>query len=157
MLQQPFFVGGGVTLGALGGSRRTIVIPQGATRLFYGVTSYATASFSGLFTAAISIVTAPSITPVNLLKVYGISQLMLAGQPDGTTYHGDEAPLNSPVQVGVQLIAGQAIYITAGSGADGASFNDTSGGSFGIGQISAPSGLGSFSEMYQHRRVSAIR
>ncbi len=37
-------------------------------------------------------------------------------------------------------MAGQGIHITAGTGADGANFNDTSGGSFGIGQISAPSG-----------------
>ncbi len=140
MLQQPFFVGSGVTLGALGGNPRTIVIPAGATRLFLGVTSYSTASLTGSFTATISIVTAPGTTPGNPVKVYGISQLTLAGQPSGATYHGDGAPLNSPVQVGIPLVAGQGIHITAGTGADGANFNDTSGGSFGIGQISAPSG-----------------
>jgi hypothetical protein len=137
ILQQPFLIGSGQTPG---GSVRTIVIPAQAARLYLGVAGFSTASLTGSFTAIISSVPAPG-TLGNPVKVFGISQLALAGQPAGTSFHGDTAPLNSPVQVGIPLVAGQRIQITAGGNADGnIGANETTGGEFGIGQISAPRG-----------------
>ncbi|MBI4903339.1 MAG: hypothetical protein HY820_06880 [Acidobacteria bacterium] len=92
LLQQPFFIGAGKTVG---GSVRTVVVPSGATRLFLGITDSTVGSYSGSFTVTVSALAVTAI-PGNPARVYGVMQLGLAGQPDGTKYNGDSAPLNSP-------------------------------------------------------------
>ena len=146
LLQQPFYIGiGRTTEGAV----KTFVVPTGATRLFLGVCSNSTAQDTGSFTATVS--TVPVLAPPgNPLRVSGVAQLTLAGQPPGSSYRGDTAPLNSPPQVSLAVAAGQGLRITA-TGVTGAydrqpttppegSLTEawTTGSAFGIGQITAP-------------------
>src|SRR5690348_10810763 len=81
-------------------------------------------------------------TSQTAVSIPAVAQLGLAGQPAGTSFHGDSAPLNSPVLVNVSLVPGRALQTTAsgivgGATPDGLNFSDSTGGSFGIGQISA--------------------
>jgi len=110
MLQQPFFIGSGVTSDGL---TRTWIAPSGSTRLYIGVLDAATARNTGSFTATVSLVPQPDI-PTNPVRVSSVAQIGLAGAVTGTTNPaGDTAPLNSPSVVDVPLIAGQALIFTA--------------------------------------------
>jgi len=105
LLQQPFFIGTGKT-GA--GTFRAFVVPQGATRLFWGVAGRGNAKNTGSFTATVSVVPIPTF-PGNPLAVPGVAQLALAGQPAGTTYGGDSAPWSSPPQAAIPIVPGQGL------------------------------------------------
>ncbi|MBI1789988.1 MAG: hypothetical protein HYR60_20855 [Acidobacteria bacterium] len=88
------------------------------------------------------------------VSVPGASQIGLAGQPDGTTWNSDSAPLNSPVQVRVSFSAGQGFQFTAAGqvgiygdrpfvtpdGTLQCCYPDQTGGGYGIGRIRAPAG-----------------
>jgi uncharacterized protein (TIGR03437 family) len=107
LLQQPFLIGTGKT-GA--GTFRTFVVPQGGTRLFVGVAGSVNTRNTGSFTATVSVVPIPTF-PGNPLAVPGTAQLMLAGQPAGSTYNGDSVPWNSPAQVAIPIVPGQGLRI----------------------------------------------
>ena len=150
LLQQPFFIGTGKTAA---GTFRTFAVPQGGTRLFLGVAGGRNARNTGSFTATISVVPIPTL-PGNPLAVPGTAQLMLAGQPGGSTYNGDSGPWDSPPQVTIPIVPGQGLR-TVGTGLiglnaqaatippNGTSTNDDlfgSWGSYGIGPISVARG-----------------
>ena len=147
-LQEPFFIGSGKTSD---GKLKTFVVPAGATRLFLGVIGYNVQSNTGWLDAVVSFVPVPPAT--NPLRVYGVSQIGLAGLATGTVENGDSAPLNSPPQVNLTLVAGQGLRIVA-SGAvgfnartattppdgDTANAEDSYGNNAGIGAIIGPRG-----------------
>lgn len=111
MLQQPFFVGSGVTST---GVVKTWIAPSGAAKLYLGVLDYQVSTNTGSFSATVTLAPAPD-DPVNPIRVSGVAQIALAGAPVGTvTPSGrDTAPLNFPANVQVPLIAGQALIFTA--------------------------------------------
>jgi len=111
LLQQPFFVGSGVTST---GVAKTWIAPAGATRLYLGVLDYATATNTGSFTATVTLVPPPDI-PSNPVRVSGVTQIALAGAPAGTITPSDRdtSPLNAPASVQVPLVASQSLIFTA--------------------------------------------
>lgn len=108
MLQQPFLVGSGKTAA---GRWRTIVAPAGAKRLFFGVLSLVVKRNTGSFNAVVSITAIPEL-PGNPLRIYGDSQISLAGQSAGASnVNHDAVPLNAPAQVALDLKPGQTLRI----------------------------------------------
>lgn len=110
LLQQVFLVGDGFNTR---GEPRVFVVPPGATRLFFGVLNFRLAVQRGAFTVSTTVAAIPSEAASNPLSVPALAQLYLAGQPNGTVYDLDSAPVHSPAQAGVPITAGQGFRIRA--------------------------------------------
>jgi len=114
LLQQPFFVGSGVTDQA---DRRGVVVPNGATRLY--LAPLANGSSTGSFVVRVSVRSAVEI-PGNPVRVSATSMIHLAQQGPGTaSRNGGSSPIFSPSVANVPLVAGQALRIVATGSVDG--------------------------------------
>ncbi|MBI4657781.1 MAG: PPC domain-containing protein [Verrucomicrobia bacterium] len=93
----------------------------------------------------------PPATPGQVTG-FGISDIALAGQADCIKAGSDSAPLNSPVEAGLVLRAGQAVQVsatgsvisgtvaTAGIQPNGVNYNVTTDAAFGLSGIRGPVG-----------------
>lgn len=115
MLQQVFYIGNGATSY---GQTRVFVVPTGATRLFLASIAGGFSS-SGSFVATVSAAAIPAPPPpANPLIVPSLADLFLLDQPIGTEvaaagsgFAGAIVPLSSPLQVPIDLTAGQNVSI----------------------------------------------
>lgn len=109
-LQQPFFVGRGRTSS---GEKKNYVVPANATRLLLGVLDSGGYNHdnSGFFTAKVE--TAPGPAPLLYPRVYGLSNITLAGAPEGRQIGDDSSPLHSPVEVPFAIAPGQVVQVEA--------------------------------------------
>jgi uncharacterized protein (TIGR03437 family) len=115
LLQQPFFVGSGVVAD---GSRRGVVVPAGATRLFLSPIAFGNST--GSFVVRVQIGSAVEI-PSNPVRVSGTSVITLVQQASGVTSRNrGSAPMSSPPVANVALVPGQALRIVATGSVDGA-------------------------------------
>jgi uncharacterized protein (TIGR03437 family) len=76
-LQQPFFIGSGQTSG---GGAKTFTAPAGATRLFLGIAEPCPEANRGSFSAAVTTVSTPSITPGEVGPVFSTSTTIQPGE-----------------------------------------------------------------------------
>ena len=147
LLQQPFFIGSGLTSQ---GTPKTFVAPDRATRLLLGIASSESARNTGSFKVTATIVTIP-VPAGNVVRVLGTTQIALAGQPSGTTWNGDTAPPNAPTRVPAPVAAGQGFAFNArglvglngnspGITADGTTYAAATGDRYGIGGVRAAAG-----------------
>jgi uncharacterized protein (TIGR03437 family) len=114
LLQQPFFVGSGVTDQ---GDRRGVVVPTGATRLYLGPIAFGTST--GSFVVRVSVRPAVEI-PGNPVRVSGMSMIHLAQQGPGVaSRNGGSSPMSSPSVANLPLVAGQVLRIVASGSVDG--------------------------------------
>jgi len=114
LIQQPFPIGTGRTSG---GENRIIVVPNGATRLY--VAAFRQPNTAGFFTVDVQVADIPE-EPTNPIRVSGAADLWLAVQANGTQAStGASAPLNSPKSVGIPVVPGQSLRITAVGAVDG--------------------------------------
>jgi hypothetical protein len=154
-LQQPFYIGSGRLPSS--SDYRNVVVPAGATRLFLGVLDHCcsygyNSENTGSF--AVTITEVPPPPPDPWPNVFAITNISLAGQPDGTNfpYGLDTAPLNSPLLVPGTLMPGRLHFSASGfvdingntnpqTTPDGnTSSACEAGGYFGIARISGPCG-----------------
>jgi hypothetical protein len=145
-LHQPFWIGSGSTTS---GESRNFIVPQGATRLFLGVLVSGGNNYtnSGFFSVSVNIIPGPP--PELYPRVYGSSNITLAGAPDGRAVRDDSSPLQSPVEVPLALRPGQTVEVSATGlvgpsyyGPDtpptGTYYNETTQRDFGISRITGP-------------------
>lgn len=158
LLQQPFFIGSGITSG---GTRKTFVIPDGASRLFLAVMddSSCNSDNTGSFQVSVTAIGAPPASPANPVLVPAIADVALAGQLRGVTNAKgcglDSSPLDSGVKAQGLVVPGQALQFSASGNVDtsgntppatppdgeGTWYRITTASSgFGIGSIRAPYG-----------------
>jgi hypothetical protein len=65
-----------------------------------------------IWAALIAAYSTPAKAQVSV-TVPGVALVPLAGQPAGTSIDGRSAPSNSPVQVNIPIVPGQALHIAA--------------------------------------------
>jgi uncharacterized protein (TIGR03437 family) len=108
------------------GEIRTFVAPEGALRLFLAVASephlrefFSDPQPRGFFNVSIRPVAIPEL-PGNPIRISGSSSIQMATQPPGVFRHAVQggpasfhAPTNSPSQVDIPLLPGQALRIVA--------------------------------------------
>src|SRR5207244_4858325 len=79
----------------------------------------------------------------NTVVVLGVADIYLAGMPAGFTFGSSSAPLNSPVEAGLAVVAGRSIQISATGTVGGDGPNGVTSG-FAVGQLlcsGAPNGI----------------
>ena len=112
-LQQMFFVGSGLNSE---GKPRTYVVPAGATRLYLGRsrTSPTGTGRTLVRVEALEASAVPATVPANPVRVGAATFLSLAGAEAGARDGSNgSAPMHSPAQVAINLVAGQALIFRA--------------------------------------------